>query len=233
MASEKFYNSRHIAALFNVTGETVRVWAEEFAQYFSPTATPGKGRHRSFSEDDLEVFALIAELKEQGQTFNDIQGALANGQRGTPPNIPPSEVQAIMLNEQEKRLTVEVDYLRRTLTWVEHERDGALQKLEEATEIREQNIRLEVELEYVRQRVSELKTEMDEAVRSRIQEVKGDFDGRIRDLMNQLGDSQRRIQELSDERAKLERAVGESYVRGVMETLERKGDLPRKSVDSK
>jgi DNA-binding transcriptional MerR regulator len=232
MSSEKFYNSRHIAALFNVTTETVRVWSEEFARHFSPTATPGKGRHRSFSEDDLEIFALVAELKAQGLTFNDIQVALSNGQRGTPPNIPASEVQAIMLNEQEKRLTLEVDYLRKTLTKVEQERDNALQRLEEAMQVKEQNIRLQVELEYSKQRVSELKIEMEELVRNRVQEVRGDFDGRIHDLMNQLNDSQQRILELSNERSKLEREVGESYVKGVMETLERKGDLPRRDLNN-
>ena len=37
--------------------ETIRNWADEFQDYLSPTATPGRGKHRMYTLTTL-VFAL-------------------------------------------------------------------------------------------------------------------------------------------------------------------------------
>lgn len=79
------YSAIQVATLFNSARETVRKWAVEFERELSPTANPGDGRQRIFTDNDLEVIALIVEMKGQGKLYSDIHAALANGQRGQPP----------------------------------------------------------------------------------------------------------------------------------------------------
>ena len=81
--------------LFSTSKESIRLWSIEFAKYLTPTAAPSeKGRHRQYSDSDLEVFSLIARMKDEGHTEAEIHVALANGQRDNVPQrnlalIPP------------------------------------------------------------------------------------------------------------------------------------------------
>lgn len=200
------YNSRHVSTLFGIANETVRAWSEEFVRYLSTTANPGKGRHRLFTEADMAVFSLVAEMKGQGMTFEDIHVALASGQRGKPPPLPPEEVQAIVVGEHEKRLSLEVEYLQRALLKVQQELEAAHKALEEARTLERENIRLQTTLEQTKQHSEQ----------------------RIKELAEQLENAQKHITELQERQSKLEREIGEAYVKGVMETLIRKGDLPDK-----
>ena len=81
------YKTSDLQRMFDVSGETIRTWSNEFKAYLSPTATPGKGRYRIFTDDDLEVFTLIAQLKDQNKTFEEIHLALQAGQRGDLPAL--------------------------------------------------------------------------------------------------------------------------------------------------
>ncbi len=83
--SDLTYSSRHIASLFKISRETVRVWSREFSAYLSPTAQPEPGRHRNFTDEDLRVFSLVSDMKNRGSVYEDIHAALAAGQRGDPP----------------------------------------------------------------------------------------------------------------------------------------------------
>lgn len=200
------YSSRHVSALFAVSGETVRAWSEEFSRHLSPTANPGKGRHRQFSEEDMTVFTLIAELKAQGMTFDDIHIALDNGQRGQAPVLPPEEVQMIVASEHEKRLSLEVEYLQRSLSKIQQELEDTRAELNAVRQFEHENIRLRASLEH----------------------TQSYSDKRIEELTKQLEESQKRVNELTEKQAKLEREIGETYARGVMDALERRGDLPKK-----
>lgn len=192
MVENSFYTNRQTAALFGVSLETIRNWAYEFAEYLSPTANPGKGKHRLYSPDDLAVFGLVDDLKKQGRTYSDIHVTLKSGQRGYPPNLDPNEVQAIVVNEQEKRLSVEVEVLQRTCLQLQKQLDEAETKVREAEEVRATNIRLETLVETQQQRVNELKEQLDKA------------QGRIEQLLEESG---------------------KQYAKGMMEALERRGDL--------
>lgn len=66
-------------------------WTSEFADYLSQTATPPANRQRRFIDDDLEVLALVTEMKTAGATYEAIHAALAAGQRG---DIPDSAITA-------------------------------------------------------------------------------------------------------------------------------------------
>lgn len=94
------YPAHTICDFYKISRETVRTWSAEFAEYLSPTANPGKGRQRQFSDSDLAVLSLVAEMKNQGSLFDDIHLALRNGQRGT---IPPAAL-ALTETEQPKEI---------------------------------------------------------------------------------------------------------------------------------
>ena len=79
MAAE--YKSKDLQQLFNKSNETIRVWSHEFAEYLSPTATPGEGRHRLYSAEDLRVLALVNEMRNKGSQTEDIHLALKAGSR--------------------------------------------------------------------------------------------------------------------------------------------------------
>lgn len=201
MNRDDAYSSRHTATIFGVALETIRNWADEFQDYLSPTATPGRGKHRMYTFDDLRVFSLVADLKKQGMTYTDIHASLRNGQRGQPPALPPEEIQALVVGDQERRLSLEVEYLQRSLIRAQQELDEARTALKEATQIREEKVRLETRLEAEQQRIEDKERQ--------IQELKGE-----------LGSAQRRIEELL-------RESGQQYAKGLMDALERRGDLPK------
>lgn len=111
------YPARLVCDLFKISRETVRVWSVEFAQYLSPMANPGEGRQRQFSDSDLSVFALVAEMKGQGKLFEDVHLALQNGQRGSSPasinsllevQQPRDTPRALSLRREVERLQIEL-----------------------------------------------------------------------------------------------------------------------------
>lgn len=191
MGENRFYSNRQTAALFGVSLETIRNWAYEFSQYLSPTANPGKGKHRMYSQDDLDVFALANELKKQGMTYADIHVALQNGQRGYPPNLAPDEVQAIVVNEQERRLSTEIEVLQRTVVQLKRELDEAEAKVKRADEIWAANIRLETLTTTQQQRIDELKEQLDKArerIEKLLEESGKQYARGIMDALGQRGD---------------------------------------------
>lgn len=108
------FTNKYIADKYGVSREAARQWANQFADYLSPTATPEQGRQRNYSIDDLKVFALIADMKAAGKHTPEIHAALAAGQRGeiTTPDaiIPRSEaginavrLELVLVREQWER----------------------------------------------------------------------------------------------------------------------------------
>jgi DNA-binding transcriptional MerR regulator len=190
------YTSRHAVILYKVTAETIRSWTQEFEHYLSATANPGKGRHRIFTEQDMQVFAYIHERKQQGAVFEQIHAELANGNRGNIPALPPEEVQALVSDQQEKRLALQVENLQFALSRVTQQRDDALTRVAEADALKEKYIQIQTELDVVKR--------VDSA--------------QIDKLNEELARARQQIVELSQQ-------IGESYAKGVLHTLERRGDL--------
>ena len=84
------YQTKDVCEAFGISRQTVRIWTAEFAEYLSPSATPEKGQQRNFSDEDMAVFALVHEVKQQGGTYENAHVQLKNGQRGvlTRPQLP-------------------------------------------------------------------------------------------------------------------------------------------------
>ena len=133
------FKSSHVQRLFDVSAETVRNWSDEFQKYLSVTATPGSGRHRLFTIDDMEVFALVAELKEKGMVYADIHAALDNGQRG---EVPPTLIEQV----QDLHLAMKVDQAQDAIARIQSDRDAALAQLQS---LHDENIRLQTRLEVI------------------------------------------------------------------------------------
>ena len=158
------YQTRHISKLFDVSKETTRVWAREFAQYLSPTAQPESGQKRVYTSDDLSVFALVAQSKTDGLTYEQIHALLQAGERG---NAPHPEVAAIASNESGKvvQLTRRIMQLERELQAAQShsdKQDGVIEELRQQLEatraqistITERAIRAETLLELERSKTN-------------------------------------------------------------------------------
>jgi DNA-binding transcriptional MerR regulator len=169
------YKSGDLQQLFKVSSETIRQWAIEFEQYLSPGASPGAGKMRLFSVDDLRVFSLVSDLKNMGKTFDEIHAALKSGQRG---EIPVNDSEQSI----ELRSVRQITLLRERLTQVEGERN---QLAETVQDLRSKVGRLEGELERA------------DAATDKSDEV-------IKEQRDQISGLQKQILELSKELARME-----------------------------
>ena len=120
------------------------------------------------------------------------------GSGGTHPDLEPGEVKAIISGEQERRLTLEIEYLKRTL-------QDALDRAKDREQLREENIRLNAQLDAMQERVDQLLEQLRSAEAHQEKST---------------AEAMRRIEELSKQ-------IGESYAKGFIEALERKGVVPR------
>lgn len=150
------YKTRHICTLFDISEETVRVWVNEFAEYLSPTATPGKHKQRTFTDRDMAILSLVAEYKGRGRTFAEIHFALKSGQRGVAPAIPPEQMDAITSTDRESQLAFQNQHLQRDLVEVNERLQKALGELESLRDVRDENIRLKAQIESVREHEKQL-----------------------------------------------------------------------------
>lgn len=75
------YKNEDIRDYFNVSHETVRRYAIDFAEFFSEGATPEKsGQHRVYNDSDLRVFAVIISMKNSNHSDDDIKATLRAGE---------------------------------------------------------------------------------------------------------------------------------------------------------
>lgn len=145
------YKSADIQRLFDVSSETVRRWSQEFEEYLSPNASPGKGRARQFTLEDLKVFALVAEIKNDGGTYDDAHLALKSGQKG--------DVDELL---QERSLdihtSVELDLMQQRFQLLQIAHDEAVER---AGQLENELIRLKTELKQMDEVKEELKSSQD------------------------------------------------------------------------
>lgn len=138
------YQTKDVCEIFGISRQTVRIWAAEFAEYLSPSATPEKGQQRNFSDEDMAVFALVHEIKQRGGTYDNAHIQLRSGQRGEVPSktLPvqvESDTQLSSLRSQLTRLSnqletiiIERDELRITASQEKALRQRADEQLKEA-----------------------------------------------------------------------------------------------------
>lgn len=114
--NEETYTTADVSSIYTITEQTVRTWANEFEQYLSPSANPGHRKTRLFSPSDMQIIAVVAELKGKRKTFEEIAFSIENGERGNLPAMP-AELRQVKISETERRLSERINWLQQQ---VEH-----------------------------------------------------------------------------------------------------------------
>ena len=150
------YTTNDLRTIFKVAPETIRNWTREFARHLSVTANPEQGKTRLYTEEDIPILDLVNKMRENGNSYEEIHAALDAGQVGMGINVSPEELKSIVTGETEKKLSLEIQMLRRQLATAESQ-------LHDLNALKEQNIRLDAEKEAERRRAEELSTQLREA----------------------------------------------------------------------
>lgn len=195
------YRSSHVAKIFDISHETVRVWAEQFGDYLSPTARPGRNKQRLFTREDMAILALVAERKKQAVSFAEIHASLQNGQRGQAPAIEPEEAHRLVSSNVETQMALQLERMQHELVQAHEALTTARKELLQLQTVRDENIKLSVQLQ---------------SSEHHYQEVQQKNEQRITELM-------KRIEDLS-------REAGQQYSKGYVDALKEWGTLPKKDT---
>jgi len=145
--------TKDVAQRFGVSPDTVRIWTTQFSAYLSPTASPEKGRQRNFTEEDMEILALIAAMKGQGSKFDEIAASLSAGSRGTVPDtiIPRTTVTTTEVRRQLQQVEQALNETTQELFKTQGENRLLKEQLQQRdtriTELVEENARLKIQRE--------------------------------------------------------------------------------------
>lgn len=189
------YRAREVATIYNVTTQTIGVWAREFAEYLTPSANPGSRKMRLFTKDDMRVLSLVSSLQGKGLTFEEIHANLKTGARGELPNIEPEEALEITARDIDDRLSIEVSRLKAALIDAQMALKNAQEDLARLREVEDENIRLRTQLEDERASKETLE----------------------RQLQNQIDTLTQKIEELALK-------TGQEYAKGFEEGWSRRGN---------
>ncbi len=168
--TRQYFTTKQTAAIFAKSVETIRLWAKTFGEFLDPLATPEKGKDRNFTENDLQVFALVAEYKNAGNSNDEIAVTLRSGERGRAPDILPEEAQHLVSTETERRLVLQVQELHTQLRTAYEERDQLKQEMKVARELESKVAGLEAEVRLLRERLSD-----EQALLMQIGELRGEL----------------------------------------------------------
>jgi DNA-binding transcriptional MerR regulator len=97
------YSTTDIRRFFGISRQTASNWAKEFRTYLSTLANPPEDKHKRFTPEDVEVLALVSQMKSQSATYDEIHMALKDGQRGTIPVLA-KDIQPVALTGAELAL---------------------------------------------------------------------------------------------------------------------------------
>lgn len=116
------YQTKELAKIIGVSGQTVRRWSKDFAQYLSPTAQPkdtdGYYR-RAYTLDDLRVLWTVHIASQNGALQEEIADQLAAGllMEELPADLPLPEDEPVDMMpvstavEKVKALQAHIDFL--------------------------------------------------------------------------------------------------------------------------
>lgn len=136
--------TKQVAERLNKHENTVRNYAQQFAEFLSPA--PAKGEHRTFTDDDLRILGFISRLSDSGMRQPDILDALKRKlSEGTPlpPVLPvssPLDAQSLITlpelkaqlaskDAEIKELEGRLDELRKQVEQHRQERDTYLDQI--------------------------------------------------------------------------------------------------------
>lgn len=83
-------NTKKLADLLGVHSDSVRRWAAQFAPFMSDGATPNPGEARRFTKHDAAVMLLVATMRGDQRSLNEIGDRLVELQRNRWQDLPPA-----------------------------------------------------------------------------------------------------------------------------------------------
>jgi DNA-binding transcriptional MerR regulator len=123
-----------VVTALGIADSTVRKYAEQYAEFLSPTGTGGAGRHRDYTDHDVRVLKLIVDMKAGKTSPDDIDVTLRSLQDGGWEQLPALDVgaQALVLSPQaqvmaqadKSAMQREIDVLREMLTNADERADA-------------------------------------------------------------------------------------------------------------
>jgi len=122
---------------YDVQPNTIRTWTSTFAEFLSDGANPPKGEHRSYTDDDGRVIDLIATMRNEQKSYEEIRAALAEGDRGQWPQPDTQDAQDRKERDQNTfalvtQLTARAASLEGELGAIKEERDHLRNQLQDA-----------------------------------------------------------------------------------------------------
>lgn len=81
------YPPRHLTAMLNVSGTTIRRWSEEYSRHLSPSATTAP---RRYTDKDVAILRRVKALSDAGMRIAEID-ALLDHEEPIPPPEPTTE----------------------------------------------------------------------------------------------------------------------------------------------
>lgn len=191
------YQINHVKMLHGVSGETVRNWIDVFISYFSEGASPGKGRQRNFTVEDMKVFDFIASERKRGMKMEEIGVSLANGTRGSEPPMPDDiRLRLADNNLQTSVVLNKFEELRGEFSVIGSQIDALIMTAEE----REMLVSLQAMLEEKDKHIAflERKVEQYEADDKRMEEKAARIERATDDIFKQIGAIQERVKGYAD-----------------------------------
>lgn len=145
--------SNALVTLLRCSESTIRKYAGDYADYLSPLAQAGAGRHRDYTDHDARVLKLVIDMKAAKQTEDSIHATLrslqANGWERLPAldndalAVVPSPAAMLAVQTERAVMQKEIDLLREQIeraeavhkderTALTADRDELVKKLAEA-----------------------------------------------------------------------------------------------------
>lgn len=163
------YKPGEAAVLLNIKENTMRKWITEqdYGQYLSSRAVGGSGSHRAYTEQDVRILTLIAELKQVNTSADEIHASLRSlrsaGWSGLPdvPNTAPG-VEPVSMIPREAAET-KIDQQRQAwMREIQHLQDRIETLEAELTQERTDRVKAMQELADLRERYGELTGKLSE-----------------------------------------------------------------------
>lgn len=177
------YTTKHAQKLYDVrSDQTIRNWIREFEEFFSIDATPGKGVDLSLNQDDMRVLDIIAQMRNERRSTDEIYATLKSGQRGNAPDFTPEELDLWVKGEYEKHLSTQVNELNLRIEQLSQENEELRTSIQP---IRDRNIQLEAEQIALERQVQDLKLQL-ERERERSDKLADQERGRSQEQLEKL-----------------------------------------------
>lgn len=130
-----------VAAMIGVAESTLRRYANDYGEYLSPTGAGGGRKHRDFTEHDVRVLKLIADMKAERTSDEDIDVTLrsleSTGWERLPAldenarSIMPAPGALLEAHKQRDVLEHEVKLLRERIDHIEQQADAERQRAQQ------------------------------------------------------------------------------------------------------